>query len=79
VVAKVDDAVITVGDVQERINKQAPFIRSRYTTIEKKKEFLDNLIRFEVMARRFEPREGRGAVAVVYVRRRPPAGVGFGI
>jgi peptidyl-prolyl cis-trans isomerase C len=50
VVAKVDDNVITVGDVQERINKQAPFIRSRYTTIEKKKEFLDNLIRFEVMA-----------------------------
>jgi peptidyl-prolyl cis-trans isomerase C len=50
VVAKVDDNVITVGDVQERINKQAPFIRSRYTTLEKKKEFLDNLIRFEVMA-----------------------------
>jgi parvulin-like peptidyl-prolyl isomerase len=50
VVAKVDDNVITVGDVQERINKQAPFIRSRYTTMDKKKEFLDNLIRFEVMA-----------------------------
>jgi peptidyl-prolyl cis-trans isomerase C len=50
VVAKVDDTVITVGDVQERINKQSPFIRSRYTTLEKKKEFLDNLIRFEVMA-----------------------------
>jgi peptidyl-prolyl cis-trans isomerase C len=50
VVAKVDDNVITVGDVQERINKQSPFIRSRYTTLDKKKEFLDNLIRFEVMA-----------------------------
>src|SRR6266700_4286175 len=50
VVAKVDDNVITVGDVQERINKQAPFVRSRYTTLDKKKEFLDNLIRFEVMA-----------------------------
>jgi peptidyl-prolyl cis-trans isomerase C len=50
VVAKVDDNVITVGDVQERINKQSPFIRSRYTTLEKKKEYLDNLIRFEVMA-----------------------------
>ena len=32
VVAKVDDAVITVGDVQERINKQSPFVRARYTT-----------------------------------------------
>lgn len=50
VVAKVEDSVITVGDFQERINKQSPFIRARYTTLEKKKEFLDNLIRFEVMA-----------------------------
>ena len=29
VVAKVDDSVITVGDVQERINKQSPFVRAR--------------------------------------------------
>jgi peptidyl-prolyl cis-trans isomerase C len=50
VVAKVDDSVITVGDVQERINKQSPFVRARYTSNEKKKEFLDSLIRFEVMA-----------------------------
>ena len=50
VVAHVGDSVITVGDVQERINKQSPFIRARYTTLDKKKEFLDNLIRFEVMA-----------------------------
>jgi peptidyl-prolyl cis-trans isomerase C len=50
VVAKVDGNVITLGEVQERINKQSPFIRARYNTIEKKKEFLDNLIRFEVMA-----------------------------
>ena len=50
VVAQVGDEVITVGDVQERINKQSPFIRARYTTLDKKKEFLDNLVRFEVMA-----------------------------
>ena len=50
IVVKVGDNVITVGDVQERINKQSPFIRARYTTVEKKKEFLDNLVRFEVMA-----------------------------
>jgi peptidyl-prolyl cis-trans isomerase C len=56
VVAKVDDAVITVGDVQERINKQSPFIRARYTTVDKKKEFLDNLIRFEVMAKEAQKR-----------------------
>ncbi|HVX97495.1 MAG TPA: peptidyl-prolyl cis-trans isomerase [Polyangia bacterium] len=50
VVAQVGDETITVGDVQERINKQSPFIRARYTTLDKKKEFLDNLVRFEVMA-----------------------------
>jgi peptidyl-prolyl cis-trans isomerase C len=55
-VAKVDDTVIDVGDVQERINKQSPFIRSRYTTVDKKKEFLDNLIRFEVMAKEAQKR-----------------------
>ncbi|MEA2700967.1 MAG: hypothetical protein QOI66_5238 [Myxococcales bacterium] len=55
-VAKVDDVIISVGDVQERINKQSPFIRSRYTTNDKKKEFLDNLIRFEVMAKEAQKR-----------------------
>jgi peptidyl-prolyl cis-trans isomerase C len=56
VVAKVDEAVITVGEVQDRINKQSPFVRARYTTNEKKKEFLDSLIRFEVMANEAERR-----------------------
>jgi peptidyl-prolyl cis-trans isomerase C len=50
VVAKVDDAVITVEDVQERINKQSPFVRARYTNADKKKEFVDGLVKFEVMA-----------------------------
>jgi peptidyl-prolyl cis-trans isomerase C len=50
IVVKVGDNVITVGDVQERINKQSPFIRARYATLDKKKEFVDNLVRFEVMA-----------------------------
>ena len=56
VVAKVDDTVITLGDVQDGINKQAPFVRARYSTPEKKKEFLDNLIRIEVMAKEAEKR-----------------------
>ncbi len=56
VVAKVDDSRITVADVQERINKQSPFVRARYTTPEKKKEFLDSLIRFEVLANEAERR-----------------------
>jgi peptidyl-prolyl cis-trans isomerase C len=49
--AKVDDVVITVGEFQERINRQSPYIRARYTSLEQKRDFLDNLIRFEVLAK----------------------------
>jgi peptidyl-prolyl cis-trans isomerase C len=56
IVAKVDDAVITVSDVQDRVNKQSPFVRARFTTPEKKKEFVDSLIRFEVLANEAERR-----------------------
>src|SRR5687767_5079713 len=51
VVAEIDDYKITVGDFQDRINKQSPYIRARYTSLERKKEYLDNLIRFEVLAK----------------------------
>jgi peptidyl-prolyl cis-trans isomerase C len=54
--AKVDDVVITVGELQERLNRQSPYIRARYTSLEQKKEFLDSLIRFEVLAAEAERR-----------------------
>jgi peptidyl-prolyl cis-trans isomerase C len=49
--AKIDDITITLGELQERINRQSPYIRARYTSLEQKKEFLDSLIRFEVLAK----------------------------
>lgn len=49
--AKIDDVIITLGEFQERINRQSPYIRARYTSLEQKKEFLDSLIRFEVLAK----------------------------
>ncbi len=49
-IARVGNEYITVEDLQEQINHESPFIRLRYSTPEKKREFLDNLIRFEVMA-----------------------------
>jgi peptidyl-prolyl cis-trans isomerase C len=49
--AKIDDLTITLGELQERINRQSPYIRARYTSLEQKKEFLDSLIRFEVLAK----------------------------
>ena len=49
--AKIDDVVITLGEFQERINRQSPYIRARYTSLEQKKEFLDSLVRFEILAK----------------------------
>lgn len=56
VLAKVDDVTITVGEFQERINQQSPYVRARYTSVERKKEFLDNLVRFEVLAKEAQRR-----------------------
>lgn len=49
--ATIDDITITLGELEERINRQSPYVRARYTSLEQKKEFLDNLIRFEVLAK----------------------------
>src|SRR5439155_1069683 len=54
--AKIDDVVITVGEFQTRINQQSPYVRQRYTSIERKKEFLDNMVRFEVLAKEADRR-----------------------
>jgi peptidyl-prolyl cis-trans isomerase C len=51
VVARVDDTPITVKQLQDSINRQSPYIRVRYASREQKRSFLDNLIRFEVLAR----------------------------
>ena len=55
-IAKVDDVTITLGEFQDRINRQSPYVRQRYTSLEQKKEFLDSLIRFEVLAKEAERR-----------------------
>jgi len=51
VLAKIDDVTITLGEFQERINRQSPYIRARYTSLEKKKEFLNAQIQFEILAK----------------------------
>ncbi len=50
VLAKIDDTVITVGEFEQRIARQSPYVRGRYSSLEHKKEFLNNMIRFEVLA-----------------------------
>ena len=56
VIAKIDNVTITVGQFQQLINEQSPFVRQRYTSLERRKEFLDNLVRFEVLANEAERR-----------------------
>jgi peptidyl-prolyl cis-trans isomerase C len=49
--AKVDDVTITVGELQALLNRESPYIRARYTSLEQKKDFLDSIIRFEILAK----------------------------
>jgi peptidyl-prolyl cis-trans isomerase C len=49
-VARGNGITITTDEFKARLDEQSPFIRQRYTTLERKKEFLDNLIRQEVLA-----------------------------
>jgi peptidyl-prolyl cis-trans isomerase C len=56
VIAVIDEQTITLGDFQDRINKQSPYVRARYTSLEQKKDFLDNLVRFEVLAKEAKKR-----------------------
>jgi peptidyl-prolyl cis-trans isomerase C len=54
VVAKGNGITITADEFKARLDEQSPFIRARYSSLERKKEFLDNLIRFEVLAKEAE-------------------------
>src|SRR5258708_37543165 len=49
-VAHVGDEVITADEFKHRIEEQSPFLRARYNTLDRKKEFLENLIRNELLA-----------------------------
>ena len=50
-VAQGNGVSVSAEEFKARLDEQSPFIRSRFSTLDRKKEFLDNLIRFEVLAR----------------------------
>lgn len=50
VIAKIGDVTLTVGDIEARLNSQSPFVRARFQTDERKKEFVETQVRFEVLA-----------------------------
>jgi peptidyl-prolyl cis-trans isomerase C len=54
VIARGDGFTITADEFKARLDEQSPFMRARYNTLERKKEFLENLIRFEVLSREAE-------------------------
>ena len=56
VVAKIGDVRITIGDVEDQINAQSPFLRARYRDGDKLREFVQNMIRFELLAREAQKR-----------------------
>mgnify|MGYP000420694800 CR=1 FL=1 len=47
---KVGDTEITVGEFAERLADQSPYLRARYNSPERRREFLENLVRFELLA-----------------------------
>lgn len=49
-VAEGQDVRITVADFLARMGEQSPFVRARYTTLERKREFVYSLLRFELLA-----------------------------
>jgi peptidyl-prolyl cis-trans isomerase C len=56
VVAQVGDVEITVCDVTEALNKMSPYLRKAYESPQKRQQFLDNMIRFELIAQEAERR-----------------------
>jgi len=50
VIAEVGDAKIYKSDFMARIEKQSPVMRARYNDVGRKKEFVENMVRFELLA-----------------------------
>ena len=50
IVARVGDNVITMADFENRLAQLNPFARGRYDSVERKREFLESMIRLELLA-----------------------------
>jgi peptidyl-prolyl cis-trans isomerase C len=54
VVAQGEGVTITAEEFKAALDEQSPFVRQRFSTLERKKEFLDNMVRFELLAKEAE-------------------------
>ena len=50
VIAEVGDVKIYKSEFMDRMEKQSPVMRARYNDLDRKKEFVDNMVRFELLA-----------------------------
>src|SRR5512133_128916 len=53
-VARGNGVVVTSEELKARLDEQSPMIRSSFQNLDRKKQFLDNLIRFELLAKAAE-------------------------
>jgi peptidyl-prolyl cis-trans isomerase C len=49
-VATVGDTTITAGELADQLSEQSPFLRARYASRERRLEFLQDRVRFELLA-----------------------------
>lgn len=49
-VATIGDRVITARDFADHLAEQSPYLRARYENVERRRELLENMVRFELFA-----------------------------
>ena len=49
VLVTIGDRTITVGEFADRLASQSPYLQARFESPERRREFLDNLVRFELL------------------------------
>lgn len=50
VIARFDDQTLTADELTAKLNERSPFERARMNTLDRKKEFVEQLVRFDLLA-----------------------------
>jgi len=54
--ARIGDVTVTVGEVEDDINAMSPFVRARYREPNRLREYVENMIQLELLAREADAR-----------------------
>lgn len=60
---------ITLGDFAQRLGDQSPYLRARYNSPERRREFLDNMVHFELLASEAQKRGYEQSADIERVRK----------